>query len=144
MPNPPDYVSFLAGGGLTAFDWTTMVALFVVSIVYFLAPVLGYSSSGRGPLFMSMWMLVAKFGLALLKFAFLFRDVIEGGSSVGAGRSTSSNDAMLMGFFLMESGLFVVAMVLFVCGLATLRRPFPMVEPRLPVVEPRRRDYQDD
>ena len=40
-------------------------------------------------------------------------------------------------FFLMESGLFVMALVLFVCGLGALRRP--LVSP-----QPLRRDYHDD
>ena len=138
MRDPIEYTFMLYGNGMTVFDWTTMLALFVVAIVYFIAPVLGYSSSGRGPLVMSMWLLLAKFSLSLLKFGFLFREVFENGSATAsAGKSTVNNEAILMAFFLLESGLFVVAMVLFVCGLATLRRPYP-------VVEPRRRDFPDE
>ena len=46
---------------------------------------------------------------------------------------------MLMLFFLMESGLFVMALVLFVCGLGAMRRP------QTPsTVAPLRRDLHDD
>ena len=109
---------FIFGGGLTSFDWTTMLALFVVSVVYFVAPVIGYTSSGRGLIYASMWLLLAKFGLSLLKSRGIFFEIIEkeehGGGSVRAPSPT--NRALLMLFFLMESGLFVMAMVLFVCG----------------------------
>src|SRR6516162_2356422 len=138
MRDPLDYVYFIFGGGLTAFDWTTMLALFVVSVVYFVAPSIGYTTSGRGLLFASMWLLLAKFGLSLLKFTLIFFEIVENKSSGSVGKSKFTDEpALLMLFFLMESGLFVMAMVLFVCGLGALRRP-------LTVVEPLRRDFHDD
>jgi hypothetical protein len=136
-----DYVFFVFGGGLTAFDWTTMIALFVVALVYFVAPAIGYSSSGRGVIFASLWLLLAKFGLSLLKFALIFFEIIENktsGSGSGSSSKFASEPALLMLFFLMESGLFVMAMVLFVCGLGVLRRPAPVV------VEPLHRDFRDE
>ncbi len=139
--DPMEYVYFIFGGGLTAFDWTTMIALLIISLVYFVAPAIGYTASGRGLIFASMWLLLAKFGLSLLKFGLIFFEIVEnktGGSGGGSASKFTSEPALLMLFFLMESCLFVMAMVLFVCGLGVLRRPAPVV------VEPLRRDFRDD
>jgi hypothetical protein len=127
---------YLISGSLTSFDWTTMLALFVVSVVYFVAPVIGYTSSGRGLIYASMWLLLAKFGVSLLKFALIFFEVVANKSS-GSGTLPTGELGLYVLFFLMESGLFVLAMVLFVCGLGALRRP-------LTVVEPLRRDFRDE
>ena len=140
MREPMDYIYFVFGGGMTAFDWTTLIALLAISVVYFIAPAVGYPTSGRGLIFASMWLLLAKLGLSLLKFSIIFFELVENKSS-GTGGSTKSKfmdePSLLMLFFLMESGLFVMALVLFVCGLGALRRP--LVSP-----QPLRRDYHDD
>jgi hypothetical protein len=138
LREPMDYVYFVFGGGLTAFDWTTMIALFIISVIYFVAPAIGYPSSGRGLIFASMWLLLAKLGLSLLKFALIFFEIVENKTSGGTSKSKFADEpALLMLFFLMESGLFVMAMVLFVCGLGALRRT--LVTPA-----PIRRDLHDD
>jgi hypothetical protein len=139
MRDPMDYIYFVFGGGLTAFDWTTLLALLVISVIYFVAPAIGYPSSGRGLIFASLWLLLAKFGLALLKSSIIFFEIVENkGTSMGGAKGKFTDEpAMLMLFFLMESGLFVMALVLFVCGLGALRRP--LVSP-----PPLRRDFHDD
>jgi hypothetical protein len=137
MRDPMDYMLF--GGGMTAFDWATIFALFAISVVYFIAPPIGYTSSGRGLIFASLWLLLAKFGLSLVKYALIFFELVENRSSGSSPGRTRFLDepALLMLFFLMESGLLVMAMVLFVCGLGALRRP-------LPVSTPVRRDLHED
>jgi hypothetical protein len=140
MRDPLDYIYFVFGGGLTSFDWTTLIALLGISVVYFIAPALGYKPAGRGLIMASLWVLLAKFGLSLLKLAIVFFAIVDkqgsSGSSGGSGRSKFLDEpSMMMFFFLMESGLFVLALVLFVCGLAALRRHTD---------SPLRRDYPDD
>jgi hypothetical protein len=143
MRDPLDYIYFVFGGGLTSFDWTTVIALLGFSIIYFIAPSLGYKSSGRGLILASLWVLLAKFSLSLLKLTIVFFALIEkqAGGPGGSGGSAKSKFLdepwMMMFFFLMESGLFVLALVLFVCGLGLLRRPQDQ-SPSL------RRDYPDE
>src|SRR5262249_60530967 len=72
MREPMDYIYFVFGGGMTAFDWTTLIALLAISVVYFIAPAVGYPTSGRGLTFASMWLLLANLGLSLLQVTIIF------------------------------------------------------------------------
>jgi hypothetical protein len=107
--------------GLTGLDWITLLAMALVAVLYFFAPAAGYSASHRGLLLASMWMLIAKMGLALLKMSILFFEVLDGKAS-GGGSKLMDGPGIFILFSLLESILFILAMVLFVCGLLALRR----------------------
>ena len=133
-----DRLEYFFLGGMSPFDWTSMFALFAIAVIYFVAPALGYMNSGRGLLLASLWLLLGKCSLALVKFALIFFEMIEGKGSGSSSSSTHFLDSptMLMLFFLMESSLFVMAMVFFVCGLARCTAQ--------PNSMPIRRDLHDD
>jgi hypothetical protein len=116
-------------GGLSGIDWTALLALIFVSAFYFLAPALGYSANHRGVILASMWVLVGKLALTVLKLGVLFFEIVDGKTSGGPvggmspyGPGLSWSSGLFMLFFLIEAALFLLAMVLFVSGVASLRR----------------------
>jgi hypothetical protein len=98
----------------------TMLALLVVGLLYFLAPVLGYTTYNRGLLLGSMWTLLAKMALTMFKMGIFFLEAAGNPSPMG-GTSPNPNLVGLL-FPMLESALFMVAMALFVIGLTALRR----------------------
>jgi hypothetical protein len=124
-------VRYMLAGGL---DWPTLLALFVVALVYFLAPALGYLSSQRGLLLGAMWVLLAKVGLAVLRTGYLLFEVL---GNKGAGVKGVDGPAVFVLMSLLEGGLLVLGLVLFVAGLAGLRRHDDVLAPgaRRPFVE---------
>ena len=115
-------------GGLV--DWgplVTVLALLAVGLVYFLAPVLGYTTYNRGLLLGAMWVLIGKMALAILRAGIIFLQVMDLSSHSGSSMSSSSTEGkdaamMLMLFGMLETGVFILAMALFAGGLASLRR----------------------
>jgi hypothetical protein len=97
----------------------TMLALLVVGLLYFLAPVLGYTIYNRGLLLGSMWTLLAKMALTMFKMGIFFLEATGNPSQM---RGTSNLNLVGLLFPMLESGLFMVAMALFVIGLTALRR----------------------
>ncbi len=118
----PDLFRMLWGGGLV--DWTplvTMLGLLGVGVVYFLAPVCGYTTYNRGLLLGAMWVLIARMGLSIFQTGLLFLQAMDQPSMNGP--STAQNTLMIsMLFSMLESGMFILAMALFAGGLASLRR----------------------
>lgn len=131
----------LGGGGLLGgVDWLTVVALLVTGALYFLAPVFGYRMSNRGLLVASLWVFIAKMGLALLRVCIVameFLDRTKVPTSGGSGSSTNMMEMVLIVMSVFETGLFVLGIVLLVIGLTALRRDMDL--PRSP-----RRDFPDD
>jgi hypothetical protein len=131
--------SFLMGalGGPGMIDWVTVVALFLIGTIYCAAPALGYSRHYRSLLTGSMWVLLAKMSVSVLKTSMLFFEHLNGKST---GLLMQDPDIFVL-FQLFESGLFILAMALFIAGLMTLRRAEEA--PRAaPESEPRR--YRED
>ena len=128
-------VRYLLAGGM---DWVTLLALFVVAGVYFLAPALGYASGQRGLLLGSMWVLLAKVGVTVLKTGYLLFAIREGKAS-GPPPAARAFDgpALFVLTSLFEGGLLVLGLVLFIAGLAGLRRHDDILRPgpRRPFVE---------
>jgi hypothetical protein len=124
-------------GTMGGLDWPGLLALLVVALVYFVAPAAGYASGRRGLLFAALWVLVGRAALAMIKAVLLFFALVEGGGG-GRGRSLVSSEALFALFSLLEAGLFVLGMVLFVAGLASLRRRDDTHEPLA------RRPFHDD
>ena len=121
------YRMILSGGiGLTGLDWTALLALLIIGIVYLAAPALGYAPYQRGLLLASMWVLIGKMALAVLKMAILYFSAMESRTSGGGGTTTPKSmgdlPTVIMLFSLLEAGLFILALILFVAGLSALRR----------------------
>jgi hypothetical protein len=108
------------GGILGGGDWLTLLALLVVAVLYFLAPVFGYRSSNRGLLLASLWVFIGKMGLALLRVFISAMEILDR-SKMGVG-SQSTVEMALVFTSVFEAGLFVLGIVLFVIGLTALRR----------------------
>jgi hypothetical protein len=108
----------------------SILALLVVALVYFLAPALGYTSYNRGLLLGSLWVLVAKMALMIFKMGLLFLQALDNPSS---GPALGGNAAIVsMLFSMLEAGMFILAMALFIGGLASLRRDPDLVRPPPP------------
>jgi hypothetical protein len=129
--------SWLMGGSgpLGGVDWLTLLALLVVGTLYFLAPVFGYRAGNRGLLLASLWVLLGKMGLALLRVCIIALELLDRPRVTGsASKTTTETLFVLMSVF--ETGLFVLGIVLFVIGLSALRREMDL--PRVP------RGFRDD
>lgn len=108
------------GGGIFGgIDWLSLLALFAVGLVYFLAPVLGYRTSRRGQLIASLWLLIAKMGLSVLRASLISVQMLD--RSLMSGPSKNTLEALFFLAYSFETGLFVLAMVLFVLGLTSMR-----------------------
>jgi hypothetical protein len=105
-----------------ALDLPSMIAFLVVGLIYFLAPTAGYVASRRGALLGALWVLVGKIGLGLLRTAAIFLLVLDRPGSSPFGAGGDGLQEVLMLFTLVELLAFTFAMVLFVIGLAGLRR----------------------
>jgi hypothetical protein len=97
------------------------LALLAVAAVYFLAPVLGYRIGQRGLLLASLWVLIGKMGMGVLKVCIVAMEILDRPKAgVGSGPQTTENVIVLLSVF--ETGVFVLGIVLFVVGLSALRR----------------------
>lgn len=111
----------LGGSGfLSGVDWLTLLALLAVAAVYFLVPVLGYRLGQRGLLLASMWVLIGKMGMGVLKVCIVAMEALDPPKTGGSGSKTTENLIVLLSVF--ETGVFVLGIVLFVVGLSALRR----------------------
>jgi hypothetical protein len=116
---------FSGSGFLSGVDWVTLVALLAVGLLYFLAPVLGYRPGQRGLLLASLWVLIGKMGMGVLKVCIVALEILDRPGKITAPAGGSGSKAPETLFILMsvfESGLFVLGIVLFVIGLTALRR----------------------
>jgi hypothetical protein len=114
--------SLLLGGSSSLFglDVPTLLALLAVALVYFLAPCAGYRTSLRGALLGALWVLVGKVAAGMMRLAVLFYVLRD--TKLTMRTTSSDGETILMLFALLEAGLFLLAMILFVVGLAGLRR----------------------
>ncbi len=121
-------------GGSGGLDWPTLLGLFVIAALYFAAPAVGYVADRRGLLLAALWVLVGKVAVMMLKTALLFFEVLDTrmNSRLGEG------GALFMLLTMLEGGLFILALILFVSGLAALRRGDD------PTLNFERRNYRDE
>jgi hypothetical protein len=110
-------IRFLLSGGM---DSTALLALFVVAAAYFLAPCAGYAATHRGLLMASMWVLLGRFAVAALRVTVVFFEGLEAKASRGG--KLLGDETVVVAFTLVEMFLLILALVLFVTGLASLRR----------------------
>ena len=88
-----DWFRMLWGGGLV--DWTplvTMLGLLGVGVVYFLAPVCGYTTYNRGLLLGAMWVLIARMGLSIFQTGLLFLQTLDQPSMNGPSTAAEYDD----------------------------------------------------
>ena len=125
--------ALMGGGGLLGgVDWLTVLALLMVGLLYFLAPVFGYRTNNRGLLLASLWVLIGKMGLALLRVCIVAMEILDRAKvpSSGGGNSTMM-ETLLVLVSVFETGLFILGIVLFVIGLTALRRDMDLPRGRL-------------
>jgi hypothetical protein len=125
---------FSGSGFLSGIDWVTLVALLAIGLLYFLAPVLGYRPGQRGLLLASLWVLLGKMAMGVLKLCILALEILDRPGKVTSTGQTASSVSkapetlfILMSVF--EAGLFVLGIALFVIGLTTLRREMDLPRP---------------
>ena len=121
-------------GGSGGLDWPTTLGLFVVALIYFLAPTAGYVAERRGLLLATLWVLVGKVAVMMLKTALLFFEVLD----TRMNSRLAEGGALFMLLTMLEGGLFILALILFVSGLAALRRSDD------PTLNFERRTYRED
>ena len=123
--------SALTGGSspLGGVDWMTLAVLLGVALLYFLAPAMGYRASNRGLLLASLWVLLGKMGVALLRVCILALEILDRPRLTGSN-SRPATETVFTLMSVIETGLFVLGAVLFVIGLGLLRRETEL--PRTP------------
>ena len=128
------FYSFLTRG--SAFDWLTVLSLFLVALFLVLPQIAGRTVSGksRACFLGATWVMVVKLFLQIVRTLLihleLFGNVIGG----GGGRGSPGMGAVMMLFFpVVEGMLFILALVLFVAGLPGMVKPKDdRWEPELP------------
>ncbi len=103
------------------FDWTTILALAVVSFIYFLGPTLGYEAKLRGCLVAALFAILAKLALLLLDNGLMTIQMLADGPR-SRGGSSEGMVAIHGVLSFLEMGLLVLGIGLFVIGLLMLRR----------------------
>jgi hypothetical protein len=103
--------------GSLGLDWAALVALLVVGAIYAAAPAMGYATYSRGVLLGSLWLLVLKMILGAMRIGLVYFLV-----TATHGSAADLGEPLYLVLGLLESGLFLVALLLFVTGLAALRR----------------------
>jgi hypothetical protein len=132
---PDDYFRLEWLQYLTGSPLLSLLALLVVGAIYFLAPAVGYTTYNRGLLLGAVWVLIAKMGLVIFKIGIALIEEMDKGSSSsssafppgsgsgsGPSKYSAAGPVMALIFFMLDSGLFVLALALFAGGLASLRR----------------------
>jgi hypothetical protein len=106
------------GGGI---DWAAVFAFIAAAVFYFLAPVIGYRIDRRGPLAVSMYLLIGYAGLALIQVFVQYTSTL----GQGAAMRGDSNLHLFFAFVMLKMIAFIAAMILLVVGLQTLRLRIP-------------------
>jgi hypothetical protein len=126
---------------LSGIGWPLILAFAVVALVYFLAPPLGYDPRKRICIAVALWLLLATMALIMLRIAIVALIGLEDSLAGSGGASSGTQEAFvaiaLISNFL-ETGAFILALILFVVGLMMLKRiefldPRPRRDPRLDV-----------
>jgi hypothetical protein len=114
-------------------EWSAVLALLIIAVIYFLVPVAGYLPNKRGTLLAAMWAIVIKLGISLFRSGFWALQMMQGGPrpapftrpgfGMAGGLLATFEESLGVLLPLGESVVFLAAMVLFVLGLQRLRRP---------------------
>jgi len=104
-------------------EWATILLFLGMGLVYFLAPAAGYTLANRFRIALGMWVLVGKFGLALIRLSLWTTLIVDRSSPKGFGNTFPSPlDTGLMYLPILESSALILAMIMFILGLQGLKR----------------------
>jgi hypothetical protein len=108
----------LSGGLFGSVDWTVVFAFIAIAVIYVILPVLGYPPERRGLIIASLYLLIGYAGLSLLQFGILYLQMLNRG---GRGGGDAAAQSIVFAFSVLKMLAFLVAMILFVVGLQSLR-----------------------
>lgn len=119
----------LFGGSFgSGIDWVAVLAFLVIAVVYWLTPILGCRFHRAGAIAASLYLLIGYAGVSLLQFIVQFFQILDrSGGRMGMGRDEASLH-LFFGFAFLKTLLFVIALVMFVLGLQSLRIRRPDLE----------------
>ena len=99
-------------------DWVAVFAFFAIALIYFLAPVIGYSSDRRGTLAASLFLLLGYAGISVLQYGIFYLQLLDRG---GDRRPDDVVMLALFGFAILKLLFFFLSLLLYVLGLQSLR-----------------------
>jgi len=99
-------------------DWVAVFAFFAIALIYFLAPVIGYSSDRRGTLAASLFLLLGYAGISVLQYGIFYLQLLDRG---GDRRPDDVVMLAIFGFAILKLLAFFLALLLFVLGLLSMR-----------------------
>jgi hypothetical protein len=113
-------------GGLMGgvIDWAAVLLFIAIAVLYYLAPVLGYRPDRRGALAVALFLLVGYAALSVIQqFVFYMKFVDPRPQSRPQDPMAEMHQHFL--FAMLKLGSFVLAMLVFVLGLLSLRQRRP-------------------
>jgi hypothetical protein len=113
----------LTFSGLGGGEGLALLALLAAAAAYLTAPALGYDPHRRGLLLASMWVLVGRVVLGAMILGLMLL-------SDNVALHQSEMKAAWMMYRIFETGIFILALALFVGGLSSLRRREVFTPPR--------------
>lgn len=115
-----------AGGLFGGIDWIAVLAFLVIAVVYWLTPILGCRFHKPGNIAASMYLLIGYAGVSLLQFVVQFFQLLDrSGRGMGGGEGGLH---LFFGFSFLKTLLFVIALLMFVIGLQSLRIRRPGID----------------
>lgn len=115
-----------AGSLFGGIDWVAVLAFLVIAVVYWLTPILGCRFHRPGNVAASLYLLIGYAGVSLLQFIVQFFQLLErSGRGMGGGEGSLH---LFFGFSFLKTLLFVIALIMFVIGLQSLRIRRPEID----------------
>ena len=116
-------------GSSPGVELTALIAFFVIAVIYFLAPVVGYRFQRPASMAMAMYLLVVHFGFSVIQLVFQWLQLLGGpagrGGGIFGGPGLGGGDPMYfhVSFLIsiLKNMVFLVAILSFVVGLQSLR-----------------------
>ncbi|SRR6266545_3349950 len=128
--------------GYQAFDWLTVLALFLVGLFYLLPHLTGQTLNprSRGCFIGATWVLVFKLFIHLVQILLIHLSMFNSVVGMGPRGGGSADMAMVVMLFfpIIEGMFFVLAVVLFVAGLPSMIQREQRWEPEPPRSEDQR------
>jgi hypothetical protein len=117
-----EWLRMLGGSFGSGFDLAALLAFVAFAVLYLLVPVIGYRADRRGGMLVALYFLVGYGSLSLLQLLVQWVLVLDGGG-FGPGRFGPGEAGVhvLFAFAGLKMVAFLVAMVLFVSGLQSVR-----------------------
>ncbi|HEV3203023.1 MAG TPA: hypothetical protein VGY77_01510 [Gemmataceae bacterium] len=117
-----DVYAEVFSGFFSSGDWATILLFLGMGLVYFLAPVVGYTLANRVGIALALWVLVGKMCLTLIRLSLLTTQLIDKPNSSPDDWFTSTFGLVLLYIPILETSALILAMVMFIFGLQRLKR----------------------